>query len=151
MPKIVILSDNQPCTVATLGLFDLDDVGPEDPGDFTYQVKAVTGETYTVVYPLADRIKNPPLPPEPGAEEWDLIEYQRFQAALAHHQRRFAIREEYVRNVARRVMEMCLEPQDRQRVVTAADYAVIYNAARPIPLTQEDIAAALRRYFPGSV
>lgn len=150
MPKTTILSDGQPCEVEPLGLFELDDIGPDDPGDFTYHVKALTGETYHEIYPLAERLKNPPPKPGRDADEWDIIEYQRFQAALAHQQRRFALREEYVRNVARRVLE-CIKQADRKRIVEPSDYTAIYTTARPTPLTREDIAAALRRYFPGSV
>ncbi|MCL4296142.1 MAG: hypothetical protein KJ077_10460 [Anaerolineae bacterium] len=151
MPKTVILSDNLPCEVATLGLFDLEDVGPDDPGDFTYEVKALTGETYREIYPLAERLQNPPPLPGSDADEWEIVEYQRFQAAVAHQQRRFLVKEQYVRNAAKKIIQECLKPKDRKRVVTAADYTTIYEAGRPPRLGKEDIAAALRRYFPGSV
>jgi hypothetical protein len=149
MYKEVTLSDGLPCLVRVLGLFELDAIGPDIPGPYRYSILTYSGQVYEAEYPLPEK---PPEKPEgeppPGTVEWkQQQEYDTYLCALAHEETRAQVVEEWLNNVATYILEHCLSPDDRLRLVDPEDYQAVYAAA-PVPkLRLEDIEAALRQTF----
>ena len=155
MHKEVFLSDGGPCQVRVLGLFELEQVGPEIPGPYTYDILTVTGVIYRVEYDLTRNLQRPPQKPaetppdelEPASPQWAAWnEWDHFQAAIAHERARFDAIEIYLANVAVYITEHCLEPTDRIRLVEPEDYRAVYAAALVPKLTLDDIEQALKSY-----
>jgi hypothetical protein len=153
--KEVILSDGDPCQVRGLGLFELEQVGPEIPGPYTYDILTVTGVIYRVEYDLKKNLERPPQKPvdeppdnlNPASPEWAAWnEWDHFQAAIAHERARFDVIEEYLTNVAAYITEHCLETADQARLVEPEDYRAVYAAALVPRLTLDDIEKALKSY-----
>lgn len=154
MIKTAILpSDNLPIEVKVLPLYSLEDIGPPDIGDFSYKIKTLLGETYDQIYPLAARLENPPPEPKPDEDDdvWIRTEFERYQGALAHNEKRHELDEERTLNRASELIARCVKPEDRDRLVTMADYDTVYEAAVPEEVTGEDLAQVLRDFFPSTV
>jgi len=149
---IILPSDGLPIEVLILPLYSLEDIGPKDTGDFTYKIRTLLGEVYDVAYPLASRLENPP--PEPKKDEddtWILTEWERYQGALAHNQKRHELDEERTLNRARELIRRCIKPEDRGRLITLADYDAVYEACVPEEVTGESLASVLAQFFPGAI
>lgn len=152
MHKTVILSDNLPCDVRVLSLYALDHIGPHDIGDFSYRIKTLLGDVLDQIYPLAARLENPPPEPKPDTDDtWALTEWERYQAALAHNQKRHELDEERALNQAHEIITRCVGPADRDRIVTLDDYDTVYLAAVPEEVTGEALADVLANFFPGQI
>lgn len=154
----VTLSDGEECQVKRLGIFELDDIAPEDPGEFTYIVKDLTGKEHEVPFDL-DAWDEPPEKPqvddyrelEEESPEWfDMLDYQLYQAALQHRKYRIMKVGEYYERVAQYVLANCLEPEDRKRIVTNADWENVYRAAMVPQLNMELIEKTLRSTYAAS-
>ncbi len=149
----ILPSDQKPIDVKVVPLYALDHIGPQDIGDFHYKIRTLLGEIFDQQYNLAARLENPP--PEPGPDEdddvWKRTEWERFLAALAHNQKRHELDEQRALNQAREIIARCVKPEDRDRLITLADYDAVYEAAVPEEVAGEDIAQVLREFFPGAV
>lgn len=158
MQTTVILSDNQPCPVRQLGLFELDGVGRDVPGPYRYSVLMATGQVLEAEYDLRTltEIPKPPDKPaneiEPGSWEYiQLQEYETYVAALVHERDRVTAYEGWAGDIAGYILEHCLSEEDRRRVVEPADWRKVQEAALVPQLTQEVIERTLRDTFPGLV
>jgi len=148
--KEVTLSDNQPCPVRVLGLFELDAVGPAIPGPYRYQILTYTGQVFEAEYPLPDEPPEVPDDPEPkqGTPDWQqLRDFETYQCALAHEEGRARAVEDWLNNCAAYILEHCLEAGDRTRLVEPDDYASVYAAAVVPRLTLDDIEEALAQVY----
>ncbi|MCG3207323.1 MAG: hypothetical protein FOGNACKC_00923 [Anaerolineae bacterium] len=145
----VTLSDEKPCRVRQLDLFELDDVGPEDPGPFTYKVKTGDGQEYDIEYDLEQALRRPPKEPQADDSQWVFTEWVRYQAALKHHGERVKAAAQWQKNVLQYILQNCLDAADRDRVVTEADYEAVSKAAHVPQLKLEDLEDVLQNTFPG--
>lgn len=156
MFKTVILSDQQPCKVRVLGLFELSDAAPAPLGPYRYSLLLATGEMVEDEYIFP---KTPPVEPDRLFEECEVnsyeyyqwLEYNAYQAALAHERKRTEDHERYLREINRYILDNCLEEQDRRRVVELTDWQRIQAAAIVPQLTEEVIAQILRDTFQGVI
>jgi len=159
--KTIILSDNQPCNITPLGLYDAIDIDIEVPGVFQYTILTATGSVLTAEWDLrSPSIRNdPPRPPnipiaeiEQGSQDWFILKtWEIHQAAIAHEQTRLDGYETYLKAIEQLVMERCVKPEDRQRFATIADYEKLFTAALIPQITEEALEAELTRFFQGSV
>lgn len=150
----VTLSDGLPCIVLRLGVFALDDVvEPADTSPFTYVIRVGENEV-TQYLPLdewekdADRFLTPSVkePEDYQSREWyDWFENNLFWAARYHReqQREDIARER--RDTASYILSHCISEDDRKRVITPADYRLVYHAATVPQIELGDLAAALHR------
>ena len=154
MHKTVILSDGEPCKIRCLGLFELDDKAPDILGPYRYTMLLATGQTVEDEYVL------PPTPPEkpdtdkpePGSFEYSqLLEYETYQAAIAHEKLRLESAEEHTRQIATYLMTTCLAEVDQIRIITDQDYRKVKQAAIVPQLTEEVLADTLRQTFQGII
>lgn len=157
MEETVILSDGQPCTVRVLGLFELDEVAPDNPpGPFYEKVESVEGKTVSRLYVPPEM--PPPEPKEPRSkakldpqlyEEW--MDYDLHQEYIQHRRKEATFINNYAQDAKSLILDKCLSPEDRQRIVNEEDWRKIHNAALSSQLTEEDLAAALRDNFPSEI
>lgn len=152
MQTAVTLADGTEVMVKRLGLFELHDaqIGPADPGDFTYTVRTVSGTEYQATYDLQAALQEPPERPDDPDDTWAMTEWERYRAAIAHHQERMDIAQRYEQGVADYILAHCVEAGLRDRL-TADDYLSIYKAALCPQLTVEDLAGVLDSVFPGQI
>lgn len=156
MFKTVTLSDQKPCKVRVLGLFELSDVASEPLGPYRYSLLLATGEIVEDEYIFP---KTPPAEPgkpfdkcEPNSTEYfGWMEYNAYQAAMAHERERTRDYERYLREINRYVLEKCLEEQDQGRITTDTDWQKVQAAAIVPQLTEEVLADTLRETFQGFV
>lgn len=141
--------DSKPIKVKVLPLYALENIGPDIPGDYTYAVLAADGQIYSERYPIEERLKLDPQPPGEDADEWERIEWDRLQAALLYYESRGELLRERQLNCARHLLESCLEPEDRGRVISPAGYDVVYLNGLAPEVKMEDIERSLRSFFPG--
>lgn len=158
MFKKVILSDNQPCKVRVLGLFELDGVGRDVLGPYRYSLLMATGEVLEDEYDLQfiqEVPKKPDIPEdeiEQGSYEWhQLKEWETYQAALAHEKLRQESYEGYLSDIAQYILNNCLDENDRNRVIEPEDWHKIQSAAIVPRITEEAIADTLRSTFQGII
>lgn len=154
MQKTVTLSDNLPCQVRQLGLFELDGVGREIIGPYRYALFMATGQILEDEYELRAWEK-PPTPPdiepskiEPQSYEWYMQqEFETYQAAIIHERTRMESYEGYLSDIGAYILANCISPTNRNRIVTASDYQAVYQAAIVPTLTEEVITVTLRDTF----
>lgn len=156
MHKTITLSDNEPCRVRVLGLYELDNKGRAILGPYCYSILMATGQIKEDEYrlDLLDEIPKKPDKPEneiePNSYEWyQLREWETYQAALAHESKRYESYEDHNSDIAHYILDNCLEPEDRNRVITPDDWRKVQAAAIVPQLTEEVIADTLRNTFPG--
>lgn len=158
MHKTITLSDNLPCQVRQLGLFELDNVTTEIIGPYKYSLLMATGQILEDEYDLR-AFDTPPRPPdvepskiEPHSYEWYAQqEFETYQAAILHEQTRLDSYEARLRDISRYILEHCLSSDDRQRIITPDDYNAIYQAALTPLLTEEVLAEILSSTFQGII
>ena len=157
MEKEIILSDGQPCTVRVLGLFELDDVAPENPpGPFYERLSGVEGKTVSRLY-VAPNV--PPEEPKQARddakegsqlyEQW--VEYDTYQLYLEHRRMEAKIINQYAQKAKTEIIRLCLDEEAQSRIVTLEDWRGVHTTALSSMLTEEDIAAVLRVNFPSDV
>ncbi len=156
--KTITLSDNLPCDVRTLQLYELDAIPFNDPGPFLMVDVLAGGETQTREYDLSawdEPPKKPNVPKEdcePDSMEAALwLIYDRYQAAVYQHTVRLRAFIERGHSIARYILANCIAEADRKRVVTPEDYHKIYTVAMVREVKMEDIEAVLASTFPGLV
>lgn len=148
----VKLADGKSCKVRRLTLFDLNDIGQPDPGDFMVTVHvAATGESYQEAYDLGAALRNPPPRPTENSDDWAVAEWQRFQAAIRHHESRLELARDYERKVQEYILRTCIRDEDRGRIVEPDDYLAIKRAAMCSEVKLEDLEQVLQQTFPGYV
>lgn len=158
MLHTVVLSDGEPCRVRQLGLFEIDGVGRQIVGPYRYSLLLATGAIVEDEYDLRalDEIPEPPdIPPneiEAGSVEWyQLQEFSTYQAAMSHEKVRIESYQGYCQDITQYILERCLDPEDRQRVLTSDDWLVVYQAALCPELTMEVLSQVLADVFQGFV
>jgi hypothetical protein len=152
MIATVELSDGKPCQIRVLGIFDLDGVGSEMLGPYTYRYQLVTGEEVEDVYPLENITRPPEMPdvgddtPVPGTQSWwRLAEWQTYKAAVGHERRRLDSVHDRLQSISRFIVDHCLvNPDDRAHIVDRADWAAVYEAALVPQLSMAHVARALK-------
>lgn len=146
-------SDNDPISVKKLGLYELDNVTPPAiSGPFTYR-REIAGNVLDIEYDMS-RYQEPPIPPDvpehevkEGSEAWyDWREYHFYHAALLHERKRLDATAEYLDRIAHYVLENCVKPEDRYRIVTEEDWRSVYSAALVPQVTQELLEETLRSF-----
>ncbi len=89
---------------------------------------------------------------EPNSPEWfQLQEFDTYTAALAHEKLRIESYEGYVSDIATYILNNCLSSDDRNRIIEASDWDMVYTAAIVPHLTEEGLSATLRDTFPGLI
>ncbi len=152
------LSDGKEIEVRRLKFLELEDRVPnEDPGLYVHTY-SVNGYPQEVAYGLQDYEEIPEKPPKPLHEaepdsyleaQWE--QYHLYRAVLTHERRRSDIRDEYLVNCAKYILDTCISEEDRQRVLTAEDYQKVFNGALCPEVTEGDIVAVLATTFQGHV
>lgn len=153
--KTVILSDNEPCEVRQLGLFELDNKAPEVMGAYRYTLILATGQVQEDdydIYAWAEPPKKPTGDIQPSTPEWEqLKEYETYQAALAHEKERLKSFEERIEAIKSYILQTCISDENLQRIVEPEDWQKVYNAALIPQIKEEDIAHCLRETFQGFI
>lgn len=151
-----VLSDGQPIEVRRLKFLELEDnVSYLDPGLYihTYMVE---GHPQKVAYGFEDYAEIPERPKTPFVEAqpdsyetalWD--QYHLYRAVLTHEHKKREIEEQYLVDCARYILDNCIDPTDRERIVTSGDYKSVYRLALCPEVTEEDIIACLATTFQG--
>jgi hypothetical protein len=157
MPTVT-LSDNLPCEVRKLGLFELDNVGREVLGIYKYSLLLATGQVVDDEYDIRALDYTPTKPDmpieqiQPNSPEWyQLQDFDTYTAALAHEKLRIESYEGYVSDIAQYILAHCLSPDDVKRIIAAGDWDKVQLAALVPQLTEEGVAACLRTTFPGYI
>lgn len=154
--KIVILSDGLPCKVRQLGLFELDNVGREVLGVYKYTLLLATGQIVEDEYDIRALTYTPTAPDIPieeinpnSPEHYQLKEFETYQCALAWEKQRIESYQGYCLDVTQYILEHCLNPEDRQRVITPEDWETVYQASLVPELTMEVLSQVLANVFQG--
>lgn len=157
MPTVT-LSDNLPCEVRRLALFELDNVGREVLGVYRYTLLLASGQFTDDEYDIRALDYTPTRPDipveqiQPNSPEWyQLQDFDTYTAALAHEKLRIESYEGYVSDIAQYILTHCLSSNDANRIITAEDWDKIQLAALVPQLTEEGVAACLRTTFPGYI
>lgn len=155
MLKVVVLSDGEQCRVRQLGLFELDGKGRDLIGPYKYTMLSVMGVFLEDEYILPTDPADIPVKPDKPVNELtpeekeELLAYETYLAALAHEKERIKSYEDHVGDVAEYILSACLDPADRNRVVTQEDWEKIHVAAVTEELTAEVIRDTLSNCFQG--
>lgn len=158
MYKTVILSDNLPCKIRPLGLFELDGKGREVLGVYRYSLLLATGQVVEDEYDIR-ALTYTPTPPdrpaneiEPNSPDWyQLQDFETYRAALAHEKLRIESYEGFVNDITAYILANCVAAADRERIVTPEDWDAVQLAALVPQLTEEGIAQTLRETFQGVI
>lgn len=151
---MIILSDNLPCKVRQLALFELDNKGREVLGIYRYSLLLATGQIVEDEYDLRALDYTPTLPDKPineiipNSPEWyQLQEFETYRAALAHEKLRIESYEGYVEDIKDYILENCISKEDKNRLAEKEDWQKVYLAALVPQLTEEGLAQCLRDTF----
>jgi len=116
----------------------------------------VEGHPQQVAYGLDDYAEIPGRPKgsfaeaQSGSYEAALWEqYNLYLAVLTHERKRQDIREQYLIDCARYILENCISTDDRLRVDNPNDFKMIHRLALCPEVTEEDIVAVLATTFQG--
>lgn len=153
---MIILSDNLPCKVRQLGLFELDGKGREVLGIYRYSLLLATGQIVEDEYDIRalDYTPTPPDKPAneiaPQSSEWyQLQDFETYRAALAHEKLRIESYEGYLNDIAQYILDNCLSEEDRRRIIEVDDWNKITQAALVPYLTEEGLRECLAQTFQG--
>ena len=149
----VTLSDGLPVEVRQLGLFELDNKGREILGPYVYTMLSATGQFIEDEYVIPtepDDIPQPPEKPNTPEGQEQLRAWETYQAAIAHEKKRIESYEGWVSDIAHYILENCVQPEDRNRII-ADDWKRIRLAAVVPELTESGVADTLKATFPGLV
>ena len=151
---LITLEDGSEIEVRRLGIFELDNLMPDPVGPFTYKMKTLTGKEYDVEFD-PNTYDEPPQKPdkaehevEENSSEWyQLLDWQLYQASIAHNHRRVEAMDEYNELVARYIINSCVKPEDVNRIVTEEDWERVYSAALVPQLTVELLEKTLGKTY----
>lgn len=151
---VIRLSDGESCEVKRLGIFDMDNTGPELLGPFVYTFTMANGQEVEETYEIRHLTKPPQHPGVPENEiethspTWyALLEWQTYKSAVMHERKRIESMIQYVMEVSRFILEKALAEEDWDRVQTEEDWLRIIEAALVPQLTPEILADTFRRHF----
>lgn len=154
MLKTVTLSDGGPCEVRILGLYELDSVPFDDPGEFQYEYQISQNQVVKKTYTLRDWSEAPEKPAVPkelceaGSYEWaQWGAHDLYQAVLQHRWLQIEKAEEHAHGVAKYIIANCLSEQYRARMRTPGDLEAVMQAALVAEETAEDLARAMADTF----
>lgn len=150
----IVLSDGKPCSVRRLGIYDLDGIGAEIIGPFTYEITLLDGQKVNVEYDISN-ISNPPLHPgvleheiDPKSKEWyQLLEWQTYKQALVHERKRINSFVQYINDTSAYIADRCLTPSDKERIVDVVDWSSVREVALVPPLTHDLLGQVLKETF----
>ena len=149
----ITLSDNRPCVVRRLGIFELDTIQPPDTKPFTYTEK-LGGNEITRPYDVIawDNPPNPPTPEQMAAQPGTVpyyfyFEWSLYWAATYKAKENKEDVKRYCKDVANYILSTCISPEDKGRVVTAEDFRLVWAAALVPQLSLEDLAQSLEYTF----
>lgn len=154
MENVVILSDGLPIEVRKLGLFELDDKGRDILPPYVYTMLSATGQFIEDEYVMpTDPADIPTMPDNANTPEGQeqLRAWETYQAAIAHEKKRIESYEGWVSDIAHYVLNNCVRPEDRNRIVEAGDWQRIRLAAVVPELTEEGLAKCLASTFQGFI
>lgn len=144
-----------------MGIFEPDEVSVELIGPYTYEIETVTGQKFMAEYDGSRWAENggPPQKPdkpeseiEEESEEWyALVEFLRYEAWLVHERKRNKLMNEYHLRLAHYILDNCISPEDKLRVVTPEDWSKVHKAALVPELTLEVLAETLQATFPSQL
>ena len=149
----VTLSDDRPCVVRRLGIFELDTIQPPDTRPFVYTETLGQNE---ITRPFAleswDKPPAPPTPEQMAAEpgtvpyyyyyEWSLY----WTATYKAKQNKEDVKR-YCKDVANYILDTCVSSEDKTRIVTPDDFRLVWAAALVPQLSLEDLAMSLEYTF----
>lgn len=152
---IVTLSDGDPCEVRTLGIFELDSIGRDFLGPFTFTMKVLGGTEKEAEYDIGkyEELGRPkPTPPDipvhelkENTQEWyQYRDSQLYQAAEHHGVLRLDAVSVYTDEVISYILLNCVTEQDVSRIVTDEDWELVYHAAMVPQITEKMITEILR-------
>lgn len=143
------LSTGSVVSVRLLGLFELDDIPRDIPGQYTYTVNFLSGRDYEAPFDMSVVREKPDVPleeVEKGSKEYyDWQEYLRYQEGLLHQQKQIQAYANYCNRVAEYIRERCID--EDVEIVSPDDWDKIYQAALNPLVTMEEISAVLRDSF----
>lgn len=158
MLKTVTLSDGLSCEVRVLGLYELDSVPFDDPGEFQYIYQISDNQTQMKTYTLRDWTEVPEKPItlrelcEAGSYEWaQWNAFALYEAVLQRRYEQIEATERHAHDVGRYVIRECLAEGDRGRVLMPGDLEAVMGAAMIEELTLAEVGVALANTFPGLV
>ena len=149
----ITLSDDRPCVVRRLGIFELDAIQPPDTRPFLYTEKLGQNE---ITRPFdVEAWSEPPTPPTPeqmAAEPGTVPYYYYFEwslywAATYKAKQNKEDVKRYCEDVATYILETCISADDRKRIVTDGDYRLVWSAALVPQLSLEDLSLSLEYTF----
>jgi len=149
----ITLSDKRPCVVRRLGIFELDTIKPPDTRPFVYTEK-LGGNEITRPFDVAAWDKPPAMPtPEqmaaaPGTVPYyHYFEWQLYWAATYKAKQNKEDVKRYCKDVANYILDTCISLEDKERIVTADDFRLVWSAALVPQLNLEDLAMSLEYTF----
>lgn len=159
MPEGILPCDGQPIQVRRLRFLELNDrVSFDDPGPYIHAYAAgnrILEEPYTLADFENEDVRPPEITEAEAKERGDetaLDQWERwhlFKAVVRQAEVQSEYMVEYVKRCARYILANCIDPEDRQRVVTPAGYRLIYELGVPLEAREEDFEAELASTFPG--
>lgn len=156
LKTVTLPSDGLPCEVRVLGLYELDSVPFDDPGDFQYEYQMTNNQITKKTYTLRNWPEAPEQPTKPrelceaGSYEWALWNrWDLYEAVLQRRYEQIEAAERHAHDVGRYVIRECLAPKDQPRVKMPKDLEVICGAAMVDEETIGGIESALSGTFPG--
>lgn len=149
----VTLSDERPCVVRRLGIFELDAIKPPNTRPFLY-TETVGGNEITRPFDIAvwDSPPTPPTPEQmaaaPGTVPYYFYyEWQLYWAAVYKEQENKRDVKRYCQEVANYIMTTCIASDDKSRIVTPEDFRQLWAAALVPQLSLDDLAMSLEYTF----
>ncbi len=131
----ITLSDNRPCVVRRLGIFELDTIQPPDTRPFVYTEK-LGGNEITRPFDVSawDKPPNPPTPEQMAAQPGTVpyyfyFEWQLYWAATYKAKENKEDVKRYCKDVANYILSTCISSEYKVRVVTAEDFRLVWSAA----------------------
>jgi hypothetical protein len=133
----------------------MDKSRPEVLGPFRYEIVMVDGAVFRDEYQLSN-VKTPPIRPvlEPGeqlqpntAKWWQMMEWQRYKAAVAHEVPRLESVRQYILWFVSFLLENCVKEKDRQRLIDHSDYIAVADAVIVPRVTQEALSKCFVEEF----
>jgi len=153
----ITLSDGLPCQVRQLELYGLEHIRPAISGMFTYKIAMMQGEELKDAEYDGERWEGRTPPQKPStpehliterSEEWyALREYNVYQAWMTWKKQKEEAMAQYSRECAIYILNSCLKPEDRLRIVSPEDWQKVHKAALVPELTREVLAETLQFHF----
>ena len=149
----ITLSDDRPCVVRRLGIFELDAIQPPDTRPFLYTETLGKNEiTRPFDITAWEKPPAPPTPEQMAAKPGTIPYYYYFEWSLywattyKAKQNKEDVKR-YCQDVAKYILETCISVDDRSRIVTDGDFRLVWSAALVPQITLDDLAMSLEYTF----